>query len=501
MTIKGSNEPTPSISGATNLEELLADKPPARNVDPADLLAKVGQGRRLVVLDDDPTGTQSVSELPVLTSWSVEDLRWALRQDTTGFFVLTNTRSLSETDTVERNQQIVRALVAAARQEGVDFSIASRSDSTLRGYFPLETDVLARELASFDIHIDGVIIVPALIEPGRVTIDSVHWMRTTVGMIPVSHSEFAKDASFGYLQSDLRDWVQEKTAGRISRDQVATITLSDLRNGGPDAVSDILSGLTSGQPVVVDAVVDDDLRVLVNGILQAEKAGKRFLYRTGPSFVRARSGQVSTPPLGATGLADIVAKSQHVDPQARPTSSCGLIAIGSHVGLTTRQLDHLRDNSPIIELELDVSMLLDPATRDGHIREVTDRAVAHLSNSGETADVVIRTSRKVVVGVDADDSLVIARTVSAALVNTVHEVVDTIRPKFVVAKGGITSSDVATVGLEITRAWSRGTMLPGTVSLWEPISGPAQGIPYIVFAGNVGNDDALLDVVTTLRSA
>src|SRR6476619_1131511 len=100
MTIKGSNEPTPSISGATNLEELLADKPPARTVDPADLLAKVGQGRRLVVLDDDPTGTQSVSELPVLTSWSVEDLRWALRQDTTGFFVLTNTRSLSETDTV-----------------------------------------------------------------------------------------------------------------------------------------------------------------------------------------------------------------------------------------------------------------------------------------------------------------------------------------------------------------------------------------------------------------
>ena len=137
------------------------------------------------------------------------------------------------------------------------------------------------------------------------------------------------------------------------------------------------------------------------------------------------------------------------------------------------------------------------------MREVTDRAVAHTSPTAEkNADVVIRTSRKLVVGVDPDDSLVIARTVSAALVNTVHEVVDTIRPKFVVAKGGITSSDVATVGLEeITRAWSRGTLLTGTVSLWEPISGPAQGIPYIVFAGNVGNDDALLDVVTTLRSA
>ena len=149
-------------------------------------------------------------------------------------------------------------------------------------------------------------------------------------------------------------------------------------------MSDILSGLTSGQPVVVDAVVDDDLRVLVSGILRAEKAGKRFLYRTGPSFVRARSGQVSTPPLGATGVAAIVARSQHVDPQARPTSSCGVIAIGSHVGLTTRQLDHLRDNSPIIELELDVSMLLDPRDpRWPHAGSHRPRRGAHLTNSGE----------------------------------------------------------------------------------------------------------------------
>jgi uncharacterized protein YgbK (DUF1537 family) len=501
MTMTRPTAAAPAITGATSLETLLAGKPPVRASDPAGLRARMRQGHRLVVLDDDPTGTQSVAELPVLTSWSIADLRWALRQDTTGFFILTNTRSLSEADTVERNQQIVRALVVASRYEGISFTIASRSDSTLRGYFPLETDVLARELAAFGMSIDGVIIVPALLEPGRVTIDSVHWMKTSAGMIPVSHSEFAKDASFGYFQSDLRDWVQEKTAGRISRDQVATITLTDLRSGGPDRVCAILRALTGGRPVVVDAVVDDDLRVLVDGILEAENAGKRFLYRTGPSFVRARSGQVSTPPLDPSSLADIVARSQDLLPQARPTSACGLIAIGSHVALTTRQLHQLRAGSPIIELELDVSMLLDTATRDGHVRDVTDRAVAHMSSVGETADVVIRTSRKLVTGTDAADSLVVARTVSAALVNAVHEVVATIRPKFVVAKGGITSSDVATVGLEITRAWSRGTLLPGMVSLWEPISGPAQGIPYIVFAGNVGSDDALLEVVTTLRAA
>jgi hypothetical protein len=205
------------------------DKPPARTVDTADLLAKVGQGRRLVVLDDDPDrhperlraagADELVGRRPAVGAAPRHNR--LLRPHPHPQLVRNRHR---------RTQSADRAgTVAAARQEGVDFSIASRSDSTLRGYFPLETDVLARELASFDIHIDGVIIVPALIEPGRVTIDSVHWMRTTVGMIPVSHSEFAKDASFGYLQSDLRDWVQEKTAGRITRDQVATITLGDLR--------------------------------------------------------------------------------------------------------------------------------------------------------------------------------------------------------------------------------------------------------------------------------
>jgi len=124
-----------------------------------------------------------------------------------------------------------------------------------------------------------------------------------------------------------------------------------------------------------------------------------------------------------------------------------------------------------------------------------------LQDNDSDGDVVIRTSRTLVTGADASDSLVIARTVSAALVGTMREIVALVKPSFVLAKGGITSSDTATDGLAIRRAWSRGTMLPGIVSLWEPVTGPAQGIPYIVFAGNVGDDRALSAVVDTLRSA
>ncbi|BAK33348.1 hypothetical protein MLP_03340 [Microlunatus phosphovorus NM-1] len=488
---------TPTVEPVA-LEQLLAELPPELEVG-TNLEAILG-GRRLVALDDDPTGTQSIADLPVLTSWTVDDCRWALRQPTAGFFVLTNTRSLAEADAAERNREIVAALDEASRLEAVPYVLLSRSDSTLRGYYPLETDVLAEELSARGTGTDGVVISPAYIEPGRITINSVHWSKIAAGMIPVAQSEFAKDASFGYSSSDLRDWVEEKTGGRISRDDVAAITIADIREGGPDRVQEILSGLHDGQPVVVDTTCDADLHVVVLALLRAEDAGQRFIYRTGPSFVRARTGQVATPPIDAERLRAIIAAQPRDPEDRRPSSSRGLIAIGSHVGLTTRQLDRLRGTGKIIELELDVPTLLNPEARDAHVSAVALEAARLLQSDDSDADIVVRTSRTLIKGTDADDSLVIARSVSSALVGTVREIVSQVRPAFVVAKGGITSSDTATEGLSIRRAWTRGTMLPGIVSLWEPVSGPAQGIPYIVFAGNVGDDEALATVVATLRS-
>ena len=489
--------PSPQSVGPISLDRLLADQPPVLDVGAN--LDQVREGRRVVFLDDDPTGTQTIADLPVLTSWTVADLQWALQQPTAGFFVLTNTRSLSETDAAERNRQVVDALHQAATLEKVSYVIASRSDSTLRGYFPLETDILAEELARRGTVIDGVIICPSYVEPGRLTVDSVHWARTAEGMIPVSHSEFAKDASFGYRNSDLRDWVEEKTSGGIPRDQVATITLTDIRAGGPDRVLQILAGLRNGQPVVVDTAADADQQVVVLALLRAEAAGQNFIYRIGPSFVRARTGQTATPPADARRLQEILSAQTDAE-DARTATKHGLIAVGSHVGLTTRQLGQLRTQGKIIELELDVPTLLDDAARNEHVDNIAGQAASLLRQNEADSDVVIRTSRNLITGDDAVHSLVIARTVSGALVGTVREIVSQIRPAFVLAKGGITSSDTATEGLGIRRAWCRGTMLPGIVSLWEPVAGLAQGIPYIVFAGNVGDDHALARVVTTLRS-
>ncbi|AXG81544.1 four-carbon acid sugar kinase family protein [Streptomyces paludis] len=461
--------------------------PPVREVAPAEVAAALAGGRRLVVLDDDPTGTQTVADIPVLTTWTVDDLRWALRQDSSAFFVLTNTRSLAPDDAAARNREIVRALTEASAAEHTGFVLASRGDSTLRGHYPLETDVLAEETP-----VDGVVVVPAYIEAGRLTAGSVHWMRTDTGMLPVAESEFAKDATFGYSHSGLPEWIEEKTGGRIPAGDVLRVTLDDLRLRGPEHVATLLASLRAGRPAVVDALCDDDLRVLALACATAEKSGTRLLYRVGPSFVRARAGQGARAPLTPERIRAV--RREPAAPAA--PAAHGLIVVGSHVGLTTRQLDRLRLRGGLAEFELDVPALLDGERRAAHIAEVV-RACAGALGS---AEVVLRTTRAVVTGASADDSLALARSVSAAVVETVRALVAERRPAFVLAKGGITSSDVATEGLEIRRAVARGTLLPGIVSLWEPVSGPAEGIPYIVFAGNVGGEEALADAVDLLRS-
>jgi uncharacterized protein YgbK (DUF1537 family) len=471
-------------------EQLLAGTPPAREASAAGVARAVGQsGRRLVVLDDDPTGTQTVAGVPVLTSWAEDDLRWAFRQPAAAFFILTNSRSLAPAAMAGLNREVITALTAAARAEGASFVVASRSDSTLRGHYPQETDVIAEALLQQTGRgTDGVVIVPAYLDAGRLTVNSVHWMQGPAGFIPVAESEFARDPAFGYASSDLRDYVAEKTAGRWTRDQVARVTLSDIRAGGPQRVRQILGGLAGGQPVVVDAVTDDDLRVVVLGILQAEAAGARLLYRVGPSFVRARAGQGVTPPLTQGDLTDLLqaggAAGRH-----------GLVVAGSHVPRTTRQLEHLLAMPGVVRAELDVPAVLRPQTRDETVAATAAGVTAALA----TSDVALCTSRELVTTAGADGNLAIAATVSAALVEVVRTVSAQLRPAWIVAKGGITSSDIATRGLGLRRAWARGTMLPGIVSLWNPVSTADGQSPLVVFAGNVGDDDALAQVVARLR--
>lgn len=470
-----------------SLQDLLRDAPPPLPITPADVRrARGDKARQFVVLDDDPTGTQSVAELPVLNSWAAADLEWALSTGAAAVYVMTNSRSLDPAEAEARDREVVRAALAAAQRLGVEIDFVSRSDSTLRGHFPLEPEVVIEELAAAGRSTDATFVVPAFAEAGRITLNSVHFAgNPATGYVPVGETEFARDATFGYRSSDLREWVEEKSGGRIGAGDVVAITLADIR-AGADAVAGKLLPLSGGRWVVVDMVEEADLSCFALGVRKAQDAGKTFVYRVGPPFVRGIIGQDVLPPLTGADVASI---------RRANSSFGGLIVVGSHVDLTTRQLAKLRARRQPAEFEIDVGKVLGD-DQAAHLEDVVAKVADALGNG----NVVVRTSRTLVRGIDGADSLRIARAVSDAVVRVVRRVLDLAPPRFVIGKGGITSSDVASRGLEIGRAIVRGPMLPGIVSLWDPIDGPAQGIPYVVFAGNVGNEDGLADVVDKLSS-
>lgn len=437
----------------------------------------VGQ-RSLIVLDDDPTGTQTVYDLPVLTEWTVAALAAELAQGTPTFYVLTNSRSLPLPAAQTLNAEIGRNLLAAAAATGRDFAVVSRSDSTLRGHYPGETDALTAALGQ---QVDATLIIPFFLEGGRFTIHDVHYVAEGDQLVPAAATPFARDAAFGYHNSDLRAWVEEKTGGRVAATAVASITIDDVRLGGPDAVAQKLLTLPAGAVSIVNCAGTRDMEVFVSGLLKAEAAGRHFLYRTAATFVQVRAGLAPRPPLTAADL-------------NLPATGGGLIVVGSYVPKSTTQLNTLLTQPDLVQVEINVDALLDDGQQAGEVARTIAVTTTALQQG---QDVVVYTSRRLITGADAVSSLAIGQRVSASLVALVQGL--GVRPRYLIAKGGITSSDLATKALGVKRALVRGQILPG-IPLWEVgAESRYPGLIYVVFPGNVGGDDALVLARQKLR--
>ena len=433
--------------------------------------------RTLVVLDDDPTGTQTVHDVAVLTEWSVDALSRELARRDPVFFVLTNSRSLPLDGAQALNSEVGRNLREASRLAGRDVAVVSRSDSTLRGHYPGEVDALAEALGQ---SFDATLIIPFFLEGGRYTIGNTHYVAEGDLLTPAADTPFAQDAAFGYRYSDLRQWVEEKTDGRVQAVDVQSITIQDSRTGGPQAIVESLMALADGAVCVVNAASMRDMEVFVSGLLQAEASGKRFLYRTAASFVQVRAGIAPRPLLTAREL-------------GLPAAGGALFVVGSYVPKTTAQVDELLAETGIAPCELSVEAVLDPARREGEIARAAELINAAIRR-GE--DVVLYTSRRLITGRDAGESLKIGQQVSESLVAVVSGL--RTRPRYLVAKGGITSSDIATDALNVQRAVVLGQILPG-VPVWQTgAESRHPGLAYIVFPGNVGGDDALVQIVRSL---
>ena len=440
---------------------------------------------KIIVLDDDPTGSQTVHSCLLLTRWDVETLQLGLADKSPIFFVLTNTRALTPQEATAVTREVCHNLkeaIASLQSEDSalcdiqDFLIVSRSDSTLRGHYPVETDIIAEEIGPFDAHF----LVPAFFEGGRITRDSVHYLIIDGVPTPVHETEFARDSVFGYHHSYLPDYVQEKTKGRIPANTVERFLLSDIRAGSWQR----LMNLTGNQCGVVDGETQDDLNKFAQDILKAASQGKRFLFRSAASILTALAA-LPPQPVAAEDMAQYVQG-------GKP----GAVIVGSHVKKTTQQLEKLLQEPGILGIEVEVARLVgDSINQSATLLKETLTKVQAAHNSGKTP--VVYTSRQELSFKDVQTRLQFGADVSALLMDIVRGLPTDIG--FLISKGGITSNDVLSTGLALTSARLLGQILAGCSMVRTPESHPQfPNLPVVLFPGNVGDADALATVYRRL---
>lgn len=432
---------------------------------------------KIIVLDDDPTGSQTVHSCLLLTRWDVKTLREALTDASPLFFILTNTRSLDAqsaaliTGDVCRN---VRAALDELAQAGETINplLVSRSDSTLRGHYPVETDVISRELGPFDAHF----LVPAFFEGGRITRNSVHYLLVDGQAVPVHETEFARDSVFGYKHSYLPDYVEEKTHARIAASQVERFLLDEIRGN----VEARLMALADNICCVVDAEQQSDLDNFCAQLTRCAEQGKRFLFRSGASLLTSLA-KLPPQPVAAADMASYTRESQP-----------GAIIVGSHVKKTTAQLQCLLDQPNVMPIEVNVDRVADDY--DGLRAEISDRAaIAHAAGQHPA----IFTSRAEKSFPDQASRLAFGERVSALLMDVVRNLPHNLG--FLVSKGGITSNDVLSKGLALPTSRVVGQILPGCSVVLCPADHPRfPHMPVVIFPGNVGDDAALATVFSRL---
>jgi len=442
-------------------------------------MAKMTNKPKIIVLDDDPTGSQTVHSCLLLTRWDVDTLRLGLADDSPIFFVLTNTRALPPKQAADVTRVVCHNLKTAIAESGIqDFLIVSRSDSTLRGHYPIETDVIAEELGPFDAHF----LVPAFFEGGRITRDSVHYLIVDGVPTPVNETEFARDSVFGYHHSYLPDYVEEKTQGRISAETVERFLLEDIRSGSLER----LMHLTGNQCAVVDAETQPDLNLFAKDVLAAAATGKRFLFRSAASILTALA-ELPPQPVAAEEMAQYVRG-----------GFPGVVIVGSHVKKTTQQLQHLLQETGTASIEVDVVELLEDSLEQPDLLLTQTLERVHAAHdAGKTP--VVYTSRQELVFADVQTRLQFGASVSSLLMDVVRGLPADIG--FLISKGGITSNDVLSTGLALTSARLLGQILPGCSIVLTPDTHPQfPNLPVVLFPGNVGDANALATIYKRLTT-
>jgi uncharacterized protein YgbK (DUF1537 family) len=442
--------------------------------------------RKIIVLDDDPAGVQTVNHLSVYTGWDEESIRAGFYEDSSIFFILTNSRSLTREDTIQIHQDIAHNLVKVAQETGKNYILISRSDSTMRGHYPVETETLRNVIEQDSARrFDGEIIIPFFQEGGRYTIENVHYNREGNVLMPVGQTEYAKDVTFAYRHSHLGEYIEEKTGGKYKKEYCTYISLDDIRHVDINQIAKQLMAVKDFNKVVVNAIDYIDAKIFAIAFCQAIQHNKEFIFRSAAGLTKILGGVPDQP---------LLTKSQLIREEHK---NGGIILIGSHVNRTTLQLEKLRTSKiPLAFIEFNQHLVL----VENGLHTQVDRIVAEVERHIQKGNNVVVYTRRERFDLDTEDKYAQLR-ISTQISNAVSSIVSrlSIRPSFIIAKGGITSSDVGTKSLGVKKALVIGQIIPG-VPVWKiGAESKFPDMPFIIFPGNVGNVDALKEIVELLQ--
>ncbi|KYG26005.1 four-carbon acid sugar kinase family protein [Alkalihalobacillus trypoxylicola] len=441
---------------------------------------------KIVVLDDDPTGIQTVHGVSVYTNWEKSSIEAGFRENNRIFFILTNSRGFTKDETEKCHQQIANRVQEVSVEEGIPYVMISRGDSTLRGHYPLETETIKNTIESeSNVTFDGEVIIPFFKEGGRLTINNIHYVQDGETLIPAGETEFAKDRTFGFNASHLGEWIEEKTESRYKKENTIYITLDDLRNQRIAKIKDQLVAAKDFQKIVVNAFGYEDVEVFAIAFLQAMKEGKHFICRSAASLTKVLGGISDKPLLTREDM--VISEDEE---------NGGLIAVGSHVKKTTEQLEALLESGLVEAIEFDVHLVKD----DEEFKKETERvrlACEKAIQSGQSVVYYTRRERLDLGDNMKEEELKLSVKISDAVTSIVHDL--KVQPSYIVAKGGITSSSIGTEGLSVKRAEVAGQVKPG-IPVWK--TGPESKFPYgpyVIFPGNVGSKETLKEVIEVLE--
>ncbi len=502
---------------------------------------------KIIVLDDDPTGSQTVHSCPLLLRWTPQALAAGLAHPSPLLFLLANSRGLAAPEAAERVRQICKALtaaLAAARQAGVidRWLLLSRGDSTLRGHFPLESELLQAELGPFD----ATLLVPAFLPGGRTTVAGEHRLHGQ----PVHTSAFAQDRQFGYSTSYLPAWVEQKSGGRWPAQQVQRIGLAELdaaaaelagqqltapqqaaelseqklalpepadqelaaapalqqplAAGGYGLLQQRLAGFAGNVCVVVDGERPEQLSALAAAVRQltAPTAAapwgrpRRLLAQCAASWIEALAA-LPPQPLGRQGLVGL----RRRDSAGAPLP--GLVLVGSHVPLADSQLARLLAQPACAGVELDVALVAEllaapePGPKLAALAADLAAQLQRLLVPGQTP--VLFTSRGEFSCRDAAERWALGAALATLMGRLAGRLA--LGLGYLISKGGITSHTLLADGLALDRVELQGQLLPGLSLVLTPAEAAVAGLPVLTMPGNLGDADCLVQAWALLENS